>query len=906
MIVTALIYQPGGRLTRSLAQYLQSLELLANATDHLVLFLDHRIAAPTLPMHVEVRRISIHDLKIAQRISPHADLVELPGQRNLVKDTIDYLILVNAKTELLEQALLAHPDVKRAAWVDCGIGHVLKDPLVALKQLDRLQHLPDGLTLPGILTKPLWPGDGVCWRFCGGVVAGDRLSLLRLYDLHRQAIDALWPKLTLEVNVWAWMEMQGSIGAGSPTPLHWYAADHNESMLNLPVAPPQASVPSTVPPKVALNMIVRNEAAIIERALASVLGHVHACIICDTGSTDDTVARIQNFCQRHGLTCEIHHTVFENFSQARNLALDCARRSALEFDYLLLMDADMQLQCHEPQALAGLNAPAALLTQDTGVISYPNVRLLSRHAQATYTGATHEVLCVEGDVARLSGWTFIDHADGGTRPEKFERDERLLRQELLAQPQHLRTLFYLAQTLRDKGDPAAAIPVYQSRMAAGGWDEETWYCAYQIAVCHHRLGQSAEMAQACLSAYSLRPTRAEPLVLLAKALAQQAQHDAAMLFLEQALNIEWPAKDQLFVEHQAYGDAVREFISISGFYSTQPHRQAKGQQLCEALALDADVESGRRALARRNLFFYARAWLEWAPDTSSHRLQFSAGESWALTNPSFVAHADGYCGIVRGVNYRLDKNTYSVLDPQGIIRTRNHWVELDAQLRVRSWHAMDDLSALPRHEQCRIRGFEDCRPFFRQGQWWASATARDVTSDYRASMVLLRLNEQHHFDQAQPLHGFGDQLHQKNWMPLPGDNMRWLYSCSPAFVVQADPDTGFILVESGHVPARACEHWRGGGHMVVWDGGWLGMVHETLNAPEGRQYLHRWILTDEQGVVQRHSLPFYFFKPGIEFVAGLTWGAMGPEELLVSVGVRDCEAWLVRVKKSDIARCLQV
>ena len=903
MVVTALICQEGGRLNHSIERYLHSLKLLANACDHLVLFLDHTIAPPDLPEHVEIYFIDIHELQTAARIKAHVGQVQLPSQRNIAKDTVDYLTLVNAKTELMAWALRMHPERTRAAWVDCGIAHLLADPHKAFSHLSDLHRLPVGLTLPGIWRASEWPAEGICWRFCGGVMAGDRHSLLRLHDLHQQAIHALLPHLTWEVNVWARLEMQGLIGPGSEVPLHWFAADHNDSMFDFPVAIISTADQLQQPPRVALNMIVRNEAAIIERALNSVLGHVQACIICDTGSTDDTVVRIQNFCHRHGLACEIHHAVFENFSQARNHALDCARKSPLVFDYLLLMDADMQLQTHAPQALMGLSAPAVLLIQDNGLITYPNVRLLHRLAQAAYTGPTHEVLCVEGETVQLDGWTFADHIDGANRPEKYERDERLLRQHLSQEPNNPRTLFYLAQTLREKGEPAQAIEAYRSRIAQGGWDEERWYAAYQIAVCHHKLGEMPEMTLACMTAYNMRPTRAEPLMLLARQWAREGQHDSALMLLEQIQSIQPPIGDRLFVERHAYGDAVRELISISGFYSAKPDRRFRGQQVCEALALDAAADPVRRDLARRNIFFYARSWLEHAPDTLCQRLDLPVDQPWSLTNPSFFAHEDGYCGTVRGVNYRIDQGLYKVSDPNGIIRTQNYWVELAADLSVKTWHAMDDLSNLPRRSDCSIQGFEDCRPFFSQGQWWASATARDVMPDFRASHLLLHLSEQHHIVDAKPLHGFGDQLHQKNWMPVPGDGLRWLYSCSPAFMVQADPESGQLHVASGLVPDIACEHWRGGGQMVPWDNDLLGIIHEARDTPQGRQYLHRWILTDLNGLIKSHSLPFYLFKPGIEFVAGLTWAHSG-DQLLLSFGVNDNQAWLLRVSRDNVVRSL--
>ena len=44
--------------------------------------------------------------------------------------------------------------------------------------------------------------------------------------------------------------------------------------------------------KICLTMIVRNESHIIERCLNSVKGIVDCVAICDTGSTDNTVAII--------------------------------------------------------------------------------------------------------------------------------------------------------------------------------------------------------------------------------------------------------------------------------------------------------------------------------------------------------------------------------------------------------------------------------------------------------------------------------------------------------------------------------------------------------------------------------------------------------------------------------------
>ena len=83
--------------------------------------------------------------------------------------------------------------------------------------------------------------------------------------------------------------------------------------------------------RICLNMIVKNEAAIVERALASLLPAISCYVILDTGSSDDTVARIERFFSAAGLSGEIHHGHFVNFGQARNDALAHCQSSALNF-----------------------------------------------------------------------------------------------------------------------------------------------------------------------------------------------------------------------------------------------------------------------------------------------------------------------------------------------------------------------------------------------------------------------------------------------------------------------------------------------------------------------------------------------------------------------------------------------
>ena len=51
-----------------------------------------------------------------------------------------------------------------------------------------------------------------------------------------------------------------------------------------------------------LNMIVKNESKVIIRALESVVNIIDCFVICDTGSTDNTVQLIKDFFSAHNIS----------------------------------------------------------------------------------------------------------------------------------------------------------------------------------------------------------------------------------------------------------------------------------------------------------------------------------------------------------------------------------------------------------------------------------------------------------------------------------------------------------------------------------------------------------------------------------------------------------------------------
>jgi hypothetical protein len=352
--------------------------------------------------------------------------------------------------------------------------------------------------------------------------------------------------------------------------------------------------------KVCLNMIVKDEAAIIERCLRATDGHVDAWVILDTGSLDDTPALIAAHFAARGIPGMLVHGHFRDFEQARNRAMDAARESELDFEYLLFLDADSELHVDDPSWRKWLTDPAYRLRVRNTTMRHEEVRLLRRDQAARYRGVTQEYLDL-GDVrpTELSTVRYLDHADGSSQPMKAQRDIALLRQALLDDPENPRYVFYLAQALRDAGDLMAAIDTYTQRAILGGWEEEVWYCHYQIALLSERLGlPEPVVVHAYLTAWQNRPTRAEPLVALARYYREhRSRHALAELFAAAATTIPRP-DDRLFVDDATYDWRAEDEYAMAAYWRG---RHVEAVLACRALLAGPRLPADQRERVNANL-----------------------------------------------------------------------------------------------------------------------------------------------------------------------------------------------------------------------------------------------------------------------------------------------------------------
>lgn len=349
-------------------------------------------------------------------------------------------------------------------------------------------------------------------------------------------------------------------------------------------------------------MIVKNEAAVIERCLDSVRDLIDTWVISDTGSTDGTQDLIRK--ALHGIPGELHEEPWTNFGHNRSLNIGHARGKA---DYLLLLDADLVLRRNGP--LPPLTADSYMLRHE-GTLEYRIKRLVRSDFPWRYEGVTHEYLTCDrpdendqrpGGQENLDALVIEDYADGGSRHDKFERDARLLGAELQRDPSNPRTVFYLAQTMRDMGDTTEAARLYERRAAMGGWDEEIYYALLQVGILNGESGDHPAALDALTRAWESRPARLEACYELAARLRLLGRHRTAHAITGAVLDRPVP-DDLLFVQPWVYRWGLLFEHSITAYWVGDMDTSLRA---CDRLLALPDLPESYRRQTEANRGFAA-------------------------------------------------------------------------------------------------------------------------------------------------------------------------------------------------------------------------------------------------------------------------------------------------------------
>ena len=326
-----------------------------------------------------------------------------------------------------------------------------------------------------------------------------------------------------------------------------------------------------------LCMIVKDEAHVILRCLASVRPLVDYILIEDTGSTDGTQQVIRNYLHDKGIPGEVFEEPWQDFAHNRCVALARLREHA-DIDYALIMDADDTLHSapgFDPARFkAELSADVYHVQIRLGSVTYHRPQICSNHLHFRYRGVLHEFLEIPAHHSQgeARGLAIIIHQDGARSQskDKYRRDASLLEHALTAEHDPFlqsRYTFYLAQSYRDAGDLEKALTFYLQRAQQGFWDQEIFVSLYEAAGLKEQLGHPAsEIIGLHLEAYDACPTRAESLHGAMRYCRTHGKYHQGYLIGKHAVTLSRPAAG-LFLQEWIYEYGLFDEFSVLAYWS---------------------------------------------------------------------------------------------------------------------------------------------------------------------------------------------------------------------------------------------------------------------------------------------------------------------------------------------------
>jgi glycosyltransferase involved in cell wall biosynthesis len=307
---------------------------------------------------------------------------------------------------------------------------------------------------------------------------------------------------------------------------------------------------------ICLNMIVKDEAPVIERCLASVKDQIDYWVIVDTGSTDGTQDIIRKFMA--DIPGELHERPWVNFGHNREEALRLADGKA---DYALFIDADEVMESgFNKDNLDGDAFLSPVRTCKDPYMTFLRALMVSADGNWYWGNIVHEKLTfIPGDARFVILPDVILAADtrDGHRsqdPDKYLKDAQKLIEALKTDPENADYVYYTAQSLHNAQHFEEALQYYAQRATmTHGWDQHTFWSQYEVGQLSEQLKKSPEeIIDAYSKAYRMRPTRLEPLFRLAQYFYSQKNPLLGYLVASYGRNIPFPATDIVYIEHWIY------------------------------------------------------------------------------------------------------------------------------------------------------------------------------------------------------------------------------------------------------------------------------------------------------------------------------------------------------------------
>ena len=333
---------------------------------------------------------------------------------------------------------------------------------------------------------------------------------------------------------------------------------------------------------ICLNMIVKDEAPIIEDCLRNVCDKLNITdwVICDTGSSDGTQEIIKKFFEKEGINGTLYEDEWKSFSHNRTLAVQRAKGRA---DYIIFFDADDRIEGEVPIP-ENPNKDTYYFELKGSNITWDRIFLVRSDFDWQWVGVLHEVIAREKPGMPytsdyIKGGYNVIPGHFGNRSQvpshiKYGKDAEILENayyELEAEDEDIwnllpRYAFYCGQSFRNTGNWEKTIYWYKKRTTMGGWREEVMMSYVEAGNAYLKNGQDEMAIATWMQGYDYDNSRAECLYQIAQYYYDNGKNISAHIYAMAAKNVKYPKNDKLFVQHHVYYHKIDYILSITTWY----------------------------------------------------------------------------------------------------------------------------------------------------------------------------------------------------------------------------------------------------------------------------------------------------------------------------------------------------
>lgn len=368
--------------------------------------------------------------------------------------------------------------------------------------------------------------------------------------------------------------------------------------------------------RIGFMLICKNEEDIITEAFDSAFPFIDYILVCDTGSTDNTVSVINHYLENNFIDGKVIYKEWVDFGTNKTFLLENAFQIK-EIDYWMFLDCD-EIFVHPDKSPTteedrdhlekifkeNPSCEVFYMTTHSGSDTYRRWQIIKNDKEFEWIFPVHEIL-VRKDKNSYQQY-YIDWLINVARkkPKKTSRgdwDVRVLKEYHEKYPQEPRTVFYLAQTLQGIDWKESAKYYKMRSKMTDGYMEEAAIALLRLGQGYNTKGKYYKAMKYLKRFITARPHRVEGYYYLIQILANLGFNKDAFEIGSNSLSLIKYYDTDLFVEKWLFDWRMEVEVAMRSYYSKD---FGKGAEIISRLITQGKIPKESVEQYREQLNFF--------------------------------------------------------------------------------------------------------------------------------------------------------------------------------------------------------------------------------------------------------------------------------------------------------------